>query len=117
MMNVDYNPNRDYPCLIVPRGDGKRTQYPIRRREATVGRDPSNDICIPDHLVSKFHAKLLVSNRSVTVIDLDSANKTRVNGEIVTHSSVRYGDEVQFARVKCELVHAAAERRASTKIV
>ena len=94
----------EYPCLLVP-VDGKGVRFPIKRREVTVGRDPENDICIPDHLVSKFHAKLLVANQSVTVVDLGSVNKTRVNGQVVTHSAVRYGDEVQFARVKCQLVH------------
>ena len=82
-----------------------------------MGRDPANDICIPDHLVSKFHAKLLVSNRSVTVVDLDSVNKTRVNGKIVTHSALCYGDEVQFARIKCELLPDSSERRSSSRVV
>jgi len=103
----------DYPCLIVSDPRGKRKRFSIKRREATVGRDPSNDICIPDHLVSKFHAKLLVSNQSVTVIDLDSVNRTRLNGQVVTHAAVRYGDELQFARVKCQLVLTDRERRSS----
>jgi pSer/pThr/pTyr-binding forkhead associated (FHA) protein len=105
----------DYPCLIVSDPRGKRKRFPIKHREATVGRDPSNDICIPDHLVSKFHAKLLVSNQSVTVIDLDSVNRTRLNGQVVTHAAVRYGDELQFARVKCQLV--LTDRRGSSIIV
>ena len=103
----------EYPCLLVPDKNGKHRRFPIKLREASIGRDPSNDICIPDHLVSKFHAKLLVSNQSVTVIDLESANKTRVNGRVVTHSSVGYGDELQFARVKCQLVLHALEERSS----
>lgn len=92
-----------YPCLIVS-GPGGETVHHIRGREATVGRDPANDICIANHLVSKFHAKLLVANQSVTVVDLGSVNYTRVNGQVVTQSAVGYGDELQFARVKCRLV-------------
>lgn len=107
----------EYPCLVVPDKNGKQKRFPIKMREATVGRDPSNDICIPDHLVSKFHARLLISNQSVTVVDLDSANKTRVNGELVTQSAVGYGDELQFARVKCQLVLAETQRQRSSKVV
>ncbi len=107
----------DYPCLLVPGNNGKQKRFPIKRREATVGRDASNDICIPDPLVSKFHAKLLISNQSVTVVDLDSANKTRLNGQLVTQSAVGYGDELQFARVKCQLVLTETERRRSSKVV
>lgn len=83
--------------------------HPIVGREATIGRDPSNDICIPDPLISKLHAKLIVSNQSVTVFDLGSVNKTRVNGVEVSQAAVGYGDELQFARVKCRLVLARSE--------
>jgi pSer/pThr/pTyr-binding forkhead associated (FHA) protein len=96
----------EYPCLLVPDLRGNMVPHPIRGREATIGREPTNDICIPDPLVSKVHAKVIVSNHSVTVFDLGSVNKTRVNGQVVTQSAVRYGDELQFARVKCRLVVA-----------
>ena len=91
------------PCLVVSLDGSEVVHHPIRGREATVGRDPENDICIPHHLISKFHAKLLISNQSVTVVDLDSVNKTRLNGQVVTQATVRYGDELQFARVTCRL--------------
>lgn len=107
----------EYPCLLVLGENGRQKRFPIRLREASVGRDPTNDICISDHLVSKFHAKLLVSNQSVTVIDLESANKTRVNGKVVTQAAVGYGDELQFARVKCQLVLAGADRSKSSRVV
>lgn len=79
----------------------------IRGREATIGREPTNDICIRDPLVSKHHARIIISNHSVTLFDLGSANKTRVNGQVVTQATLRYGDELTFARVKCSLVLAA----------
>ena len=116
-MTSKKSPPADYPCLIVPDERGRQRAHAIRRREATIGRDPSNDICIADHLVSKFHAKLLVANQSVTVIDLDSVNKTRVNGQVVSQSAVGYGDEVQFARVKCQLVLSSGTTRSSKKVV
>jgi pSer/pThr/pTyr-binding forkhead associated (FHA) protein len=99
----------EVPCLLVPDSEGRLVPHPIRGREATIGREPSNDICISDPLVSKAHAKVIVSNHSVTVFDLGSVNKTRVNGQVVTQSAVRYGDEIQFARVKCRLVLARRE--------
>ena len=91
------------PCLLVSLDGSEVVHHPIRGREATVGRAPENDICIPNYLISKFHAKLLISNQSVTVVDLDSVNKTRLNGQVVTQATVRYGDELQFARVTCRL--------------
>jgi pSer/pThr/pTyr-binding forkhead associated (FHA) protein len=99
---------REYPCLIVTGPEGRTVRHLIRGREATVGRERTNDVCIPDPLVSKQHAKIIVANHSVTVFDLGSANKTRVNGQIVAQAAVGYGDEIQFARVKCRLVLARA---------
>jgi pSer/pThr/pTyr-binding forkhead associated (FHA) protein len=99
---------RECPCLIVPDRDGRPVSHLIRGREVTVGRERTNDVCIPNPLVSKHHARLIVSNHSVTVFDLGSANKTRVNGQIVSQAAVGYGDEIQFARVKCRLVLARA---------
>jgi pSer/pThr/pTyr-binding forkhead associated (FHA) protein len=94
----------ELPCLEVALADGRAVRHVIRGREATIGREPTNDICIPDPLVSKHHAKIIVANHSVTVFDLGSANKTRLNGQVVSQASVRYGDELTFARVRCRLV-------------
>jgi len=114
-MNNAANP-KEYPCLVVAGSEGYPVRHIIKGREATIGREPTNDICIRDPLVSKHHARIIISNHSVTLFDLGSANKTRVNGQAVTQATLRYGDELTFARVKCSLVLAAAseaEERAS----
>lgn len=95
--------NRLIPILVVPLPEGHETLHPLLGREITIGRDRANRIRIDDHFVSKFHAKLLVRRGEVTIIDLDSANKTRVNGEIIRERLVRIGDEIQFAGVRCQL--------------
>ncbi len=98
------------PQLIVQLPDGKEVHHPILGAEMTVGRDPTNRICLSDNFVSKFHAKLLVSSHSMTVVDLGSANKTRVNGKPIQQETVRFGDEIQFAGVKCRLVAPPSQR-------
>jgi pSer/pThr/pTyr-binding forkhead associated (FHA) protein len=98
---------RQFPCLVVHTAGGEPVRHIIKGREATIGREPTNDICIRDPLVSKHHARIIISNHSVTLFDLGSANKTRVNGQVVTEATLRYGDELMFARVKCGLVLAA----------
>ena len=100
---------KEFPCLVVPDSNGRPVRHRIVGREATIGRDETNDIVIPNPLISKNHAKIIVSNHSVTVFDLGSVNKTRVNGVEVAQAAVGYGDELQFARVKCRLVLASEE--------
>ncbi len=110
-MNNAAGPKK-YPCLVVSGLDGGAVRHVIRGREATVGREPTNDICIRDPLVSKHHARIIISNHSVTLFDLGSANKTRVNGQVVTQATLRYGDELTFARVKCSLILTSVSEEA-----
>jgi hypothetical protein len=54
-------------------------------KPVTIGREPNNDIEIPDHRVSRHHAVLFATGGGWCVHDLDSANGTfvgpaRVNG-------------------------------------
>jgi outer membrane biosynthesis protein TonB len=93
----------DVPRLVVLLPDGKEVHHHVAGEEVTIGRDPSNRICLSDHFVSKFHAKLLVSARTITLVDLGSANKTYVNGEPITQKPLRFGDAIRFASVECRL--------------
>lgn len=51
--------------------------------EVTIGRRPTNDVILPDDGVSGAHAKLLVTGRTLTLIDQGSTNGTFVGGERV----------------------------------
>jgi len=93
----------DVPRLVVELPDGKEIHHPLTVGETTIGRDPTNNITIPDHFISKFHAKLVVSKTSMTLVDLESANKTYVNEQPIEQSPVRYGDKIRFAAVHCRL--------------
>jgi len=103
----------DLPRLVVQLPDGKEVHHSVVGTEITIGRDPSNRIPIADQFVSKFHAKLLLSQSSITLVDLGSANKTYVNGEAIREAAVKYGDELQFAGVRCRLVAPEAEQKAA----
>jgi cytochrome c-type biogenesis protein CcmH/NrfG len=94
----------ELPRLVVHLPDGKEVHHAIVGTEITIGRDPSNRIAISDQFVSKFHAKLLVSSSSLTLVDLGSANKTYVNGQPISQMPVKFGDELQFAGVRCRLL-------------
>ena len=103
----------DLPRLVVQLPDGKEVHHSVVGSEITIGRDPSNRISIADQFVSKFHAKLMISLSSITLVDLGSANKTYVNGEPIREASVKFGDELQFAGVRCRLLAPEADQRAA----
>jgi pSer/pThr/pTyr-binding forkhead associated (FHA) protein len=90
--------------LLVIQAEGGEERHPLREGETTIGRDPSNHIRITDYLVSSFHAKIIHSGGEISLVDLASANKTRVNGHPIVQKAVKYGDEIHFAGVSCRLV-------------
>lgn len=57
--------------------------FPLLDAEQTIGRAPSNSICIPDGSVSSSHARILRSAEGFVLEDLQSRNGTFVNGERV----------------------------------
>lgn len=56
-------------------------QWPIEDTDRIIGRAPTAHIFVDDRSVSKFHAKLVMAGGDVSVIDLESTNKTVVNGK------------------------------------
>jgi DNA-binding winged helix-turn-helix (wHTH) protein len=71
----------------------------------TVGRDPTNDILLPDASVSRFHAQLHCGHGAVEVEDLASKNGTRVNGlRVEGRTLLAHGTEVVFGQVRAMIV-------------
>ncbi len=96
--------------LVVQLPDGEEVEHALVERETIIGRDPENGICIPHAFVSSFHAKLVRYGDSITLVDLGSVNKTRVNGRPILQKSLRSGDEIEFAGVKSRLVETCSPR-------
>jgi hypothetical protein len=68
----------------------------LSRDIVTIGRTRSNDICIRSRAVSRDHARLLVTQGSVTLVDVSSTNGCFVNDEPVKRHRLRDGDLVRL---------------------
>ena len=67
----------------------------LHEGETLVGRSASSGIVLDDPLVSRTHARIVVSRGSVTIEDLKSANGVLVNGEPLLRARVlASGDRV-----------------------
>jgi uncharacterized Zn finger protein (UPF0148 family) len=75
---------------------GSRDRIPLDKVSMTIGRDPSNDIVFDEDTVSRHHARIRFEDSQFIMRDLDSANKTYVNGEVVQERELKDGDEVAF---------------------
>jgi hypothetical protein len=76
----------------------------IERPVLRIGRQPTNDIVIPDLTVSRRHARLEQGCNGLVLTDENSCNGTTVNGCRITTSTVlRPGDIVRFGTSICQL--------------
>jgi two-component system cell cycle response regulator len=77
-------------------------QWPIEDTDRIIGRAPTAHIFVDDKSVSKFHAKLVMAGGDVSVIDLESTNKTVVNGRhiqaLVPHK-LQNNDQIKVGNI------------------
>ena len=93
--------------LIVNPTSSSRREIHLSRTLVSIGRDPSNDLVLPDAMVSRRHAVVRRAEGKFLVRDLGSLNGTYVNRERVEETELASGDEVQIGKFK--LVFFAGE--------
>lgn len=85
-------------CLSIAAPDGSRRTVALRDT-LTVGRDPSNDIVLPNDSVSRVHAVFVRQPGGLCLVDLHSTNGTWVNGVVVTPDEAVPIDEADIIRI------------------
>lgn len=69
--------------------------------EYSIGRDDTNDIVFKCYKISKEHAKLIKDNNSYVIINLNTNNELKVNGNKINTKLLESGDIVELSdRVK-----------------
>jgi len=77
--------------------------YVLAKPTAVIGRDPAADIFLDNPGVSRQHATIEVSDSSLLLRDLASANGTLVNGERTNRCELKNGDVVRIGRFDLEV--------------
>jgi len=84
--------------LQINRGSQVGVTIPLQIGTFDIGRDPTNQVEIPDHEVSRQHARITVDAQGAWIIDLGSTYGTYVNGQQITQSVwLKPGDEIQIS--------------------
>jgi pSer/pThr/pTyr-binding forkhead associated (FHA) protein len=78
--------------LVLLQEDGPEQEFELGKAEISLGRATTNDIVLGDGRVSRNHARLEFRAAGCQVIDLGSANGTRVNGLRVDRAELEPGD-------------------------
>jgi uncharacterized RDD family membrane protein YckC len=89
------------PKLIVNPTSSNRREIPLARTTIlTIGRDPSNDLVLPDAMVSRRHAVIEHRGSQFFLRDCSSANGSVVNGDRVSERGLRDGDLVAIGSMR-----------------
>ncbi len=82
------------------------TTFVLEGDVATIGRQATCTVHIPDINISRLHAELRRSGDSWSIEDRGSTNGTKVNGElIVTPTTLQPGDTVSLGAVQLVVEH------------
>jgi putative nucleotidyltransferase with HDIG domain len=85
----------DYELIIV-KGNKKGLRFPLQGETTTIGRSVENSIILEDDMVSRKHCIIKRDTRSNFMVqDLDSKNKTLINGMTVLDKNLIIGDHIQ----------------------
>ncbi len=74
----------------------------LDRTVTTLGRAPDRTIVLDDPSVSRRHAEIRLVGSEATIVDVGSSNGVVVNGQRVSTTTLRDGDEIRLGG--CELV-------------
>lgn len=87
--------------IVIEDDEGRITQVPMRWPEITIGRKEGNVIRLTERNVSRFHAKIVKDVEGISIIDLDSYNGVKINGDrIYGKAPLKDGDIVQVGDYK-----------------
>ena len=82
--------------VIAMAGPSSGRTFGLTQGEFSIGRDPSNSLCVNDALVSRRHAVIRTDQNNVSIVDLSSRNGTFVNAVPVTERKLETGDRIQI---------------------
>ncbi len=92
--------------LIKNTTTGQEFEYPLVSNEVRIGRDvESNDLVLNNEKVSRRHAVLRKSGSSYTLIDLQSANHTMINEQVVAEEELTDDDIIAIGVFRLTFVN------------
>lgn len=103
--------------LIVVSSNFARQEFPIEKAAMVIGRTDDNDVVLNHRSISRHHAKIVRDGEHFHVVDLQSANGVRVNGEEYGKIELRKGDQIDLGHVRLIFVPPGQDIDIRDKIV
>jgi uncharacterized RDD family membrane protein YckC len=103
--------------IIVNPTSSSRREVALSRSLVSIGRDPSNDVVLPDAMVSRRHAVIEYRGAQYYIRDCNSSNGSLVNGDRVSERSLRDGDLVAIGTARLLFRDDLGLEEAGAKVV
>ncbi len=84
----------NFGTLITTLPGGHKREYALSKTEASIGRAATSDIALRDSKVSRAHTRIECGPDGCWVVDLGSANGTKLNGAPVERALLSSGDVI-----------------------
>jgi len=90
--------------LLVKLKDGQTKEYQFAEGPICIGRAADSHVFLPDRTVSKQHATIFIADDGKWMAqDMDSANKTFLNGELLHKGQIKDGDCLRITDFSIEI--------------
>jgi hypothetical protein len=87
-------------------------EFDLSVGEVLIGRSPDCQITIEDPLISRQHAKIIVSQDVATYVDLGSRNGSRINGRAISGATpLRDSDRIRLGAQELVFFQVGSETR------
>ena len=91
-------------CLVVIRGARLGTRVPLDNAQITIGRDSSCDFQISERNVSRAHCRITRHAEAYWLEDLESTNRTLLNGKIIDRAALADGDQLRVGNTMLKFI-------------
>lgn len=82
--------------VFITTSEGRIYSSPLLKRETIIGRSKDNDIALPDHTVSRKHARITKDESGYLLADLGSFNGTFVNDRSIQKTRLNHKDRIKI---------------------
>ncbi|MBI2893966.1 MAG: FHA domain-containing protein [Deltaproteobacteria bacterium] len=90
--------------LVLLSAPAPGQEFPLDRDEVVIGRAEECEVSLNHRSISREHAKILRVDQAFRILDLESANGVRINGQDVPYSELRRGDLIELGHVRLRFV-------------
>jgi ABC transport system ATP-binding/permease protein len=90
--------------MLVLTTDLAGTEFKLDKASLVIGRTDENEVVLNHRSISRHHAEVVREGEHYTIVDLQSANGVRVNGEDYERIELNPGDVVELGHVKIRFI-------------